>query len=134
MENGLKAGNGEKMENQMENRPELDRGKNGPKMTKKWRKYSKIHSWGPFFAPVKLGAVFHLVSIFSPFSAFRPFSIPCRPDRIPKVVGEFASEKLHATIAFDRFRRGTRHRNGRGEREYGGEGRAKGRESEKEGT
>ena len=42
MENGLQAGNGEKMENEMENRPELDRGKNGPKMAWKWRKHGKL--------------------------------------------------------------------------------------------
>ena len=38
MENLLKAGNGEKMENQMDNRPELGRVKNGQKMARKWTK------------------------------------------------------------------------------------------------
>ena len=34
MENGLKARNGENMENQMDNRPELERGKKWPKNRK----------------------------------------------------------------------------------------------------
>ena len=56
----------------MENRPELDRGKNGQKMEKKWRTYGKFLEY-PFLghflaiiAPVKLGAVFHLVFHFFP--------------------------------------------------------------------
>ena len=69
MENGLKAENGEKMENQMENRPELDRGKMAKKMAQEWI-FEEFSIFSPFslhffaiFAPVKLGAVFHFFAI-----------------------------------------------------------------------
>ena len=75
----------------MENRPELDRAK----MTQEWRNNgenmensSKIHFWAIFwpFVPLSSSGQFSIwFSIFSPFPAFRPFSIPYRPDRIPKL-------------------------------------------------
>ena len=77
MENGLKAGYGEKMENQMKDRPKLDRGKNGPQ---KWpgngenmENCRENPFLGPFFwpfLPVKLGAIFHFVFHFFPISGF----------------------------------------------------------------
>ena len=47
----------------MENGPELDRGKNGKKMAKKWPKVMEtpllLATFFAVFAPVQLGAVFH---------------------------------------------------------------------------
>ena len=66
MENGWKAGNGEEMENQMENGPELDRGKNGQDLTDKWIFEGIFH----FFL--------HFRAMFWPFlplSSSGPFSI-----------------------------------------------------------
>ena len=77
------------MEIEMENGPELDRGKNG----KKWPKSGKIMEFSiifPFFghffaivAPVQLGAVFHFDFHCFPISGFWPFSMPYQPGRIP---------------------------------------------------
>ena len=89
MENSLKAGNGEKMENRMENCPELHSGKNGPKMGSKWRKNGKFPRKfisGPFLPLSSSGQFSIWFSIFAPFPAFRLFSNTYRPDRIPTLV------------------------------------------------
>ena len=66
------------MENQMESRPELERGKNGPKMARKmWKIASKIH-FRAIFGP------------FLPLSS--PFSILCRPDGIPIIASQSQDE------------------------------------------
>ena len=84
-----KAGNGKKMEIEMENGPKLDRGKNGKKWPKNGflREFSIIFAiFGPFFAifaPVQLGAVFHFDFHFFSISGFWPFSMPYKPGRIP---------------------------------------------------
>ena len=55
-----------KTENQMENRLELDRGKNGPDMGFRGNFPCFLHFWA-IFVPVKLEAVFHLVLFFPHF-------------------------------------------------------------------
>ena len=87
-----KAGNGKKMEIEMENGPKLDRGKNGKKMAQKWKNNGKLPQksiFWPFFchfAPVQLGAVFHFDFHFFSISGFWPFSMPCKPGRIPRII------------------------------------------------
>ena len=85
MENSLKAGNGErKMENRMENRPELDRGNNGQKMDFRGIFHFFSIFWA-IFAPVKLGAVFHSVFHFSfPISGFQAVFHPVQARQDPK--------------------------------------------------
>ena len=56
--------------------------KKGPKLDFSRNCPFFLHSLA-IFAPVKLGAVCHSVFHFSPFPAFRQFSIPYRPGRIP---------------------------------------------------
>ena len=71
----------EKTDNQMENGPQLDRGKNGSKMARTWknRKLPWKSIFWPFFAPFPSG--------FPCFPYFRlwPFSMPCQPGMIPKL-------------------------------------------------
>ena len=78
MENGQEQDMGQKMEYQMENSPQLDRAKNGKRMAFRGSFPCFLHFraiFGPFFAPVHLGVVFHYVFHFFPFPAFGHF--PC---------------------------------------------------------
>ena len=69
--------NGEKMENQMENNLQVDRGRKWP---------SKIHYFLDIFCPCPLGDCFPFgFPYFFPISGFWPFSISCQPDMIPKL-------------------------------------------------
>ena len=76
MESGMKAGNGEKMGNQMGNRPELDKGKNGQKMACTWRKYGtfpRISFSSPVFGhlyPCQARGCFPFGFHFLPISGF----------------------------------------------------------------
>ena len=69
MENGPKAGNGKKVEIEMEKGPKLDRGKNGQKM----KTPSFFGHFFAIFAPVQLGAVFHFHSLFFYFRLLTAF-------------------------------------------------------------
>ena len=98
MENGLKGGNGGKMENQMENHPKLDRAKKGPKMAQKWisREFSIFspflgHVLAIFFPCQSLG-VFNLVVHFFSIPGFEAVFRPYRPDRNTSI--EFAIQVL----------------------------------------
>ena len=71
----------------MENRSELDRGKNGPEMDFRGIFHFFLHFRAIFWPSLPLsssGRFSIRFSMFSPFLAFRPFSIPYRPDRIPR--------------------------------------------------
>ena len=83
-----KAGNGKKMEIEMENGPKLDRGKNGKKMAQKWKNNGKLHYFSifwPFFLPFlplsSLGPFSISISIFFPFPAFGRFPCHTSPAR-----------------------------------------------------
>ena len=102
-----KAGNGKRMEIEMENGPTLDGGKTGKKMAKKWMFEGVLHYFpflGHFFAifsPVQLGAVFHFDFHFF-FFHFRLLAvfhaIPARHD--PKA-------RLQSEVGTEDFFRGT---------------------------
>ena len=80
-----KAGNGEKMENLMENGPHLDRGKNG----QKWIFEGVSHFFSIFgtffdhFRPFPAGGCFPFGFSFFLISGSWPFSMACRPSMIP---------------------------------------------------
>ena len=92
-----KAGNGKKMEIEMENGPKLGRGKNGNKMAQKWKNEGVFHYFsifGPFcchFCPCPDWGRFPFrFPFFFSISGFWPFSMPYQPGRIPTLPSKIA--------------------------------------------